>query len=66
MFGFEIGFNAGCGVLKICQMTNQYHTPKALKLAITRTFAWSKKVIGKRERDQAAQGQDEEREELSL
>lgn len=30
------------------------------------TFAWSKEIIGKREGDQAAQGQDEEGEELSL
>lgn len=37
-----------------------------LKLTLRRTFARSKKVVGERERDQAAQGQDEEGEKLSL
>lgn len=35
-------------------------------LVESHTFAWSEEVVGKRERDQAGQGQDEEGEELTL
>lgn len=33
---------------------------------LVHTFAWSEEVVGERQSDQAAQGQDEVREELTL
>lgn len=66
MLRFEIGFNAGSRIFKLCQ--RQIFSMRSSNSTDSRelTFAWPEEVIGERKGDQASQGQDEEGEELTL
>ena len=67
MLRLEVGFDARSGVLKFYQETGLSRLKKTSCTGLLIiTFAWAKKIIGKRKSDQAAQSQDEEGEELSL
>lgn len=68
MFRFEVGLDAGGGVLEFCEQNQlvRYLEWKSKFHRVGLTFARSEEVIGEREGNQAGQGEDEEGEELTL